>query len=115
MNTASRRAPLALPLANFRAQSRFGFVECRRSGISLCFRHIDLDRIHEVFGRIKPGVALSAVCTSSPKGISGSGRDGRLRLMRKYIGYRLIARPELDNTFWTASTYKISPPKSFHL
>jgi len=25
--------------------------------------------------------------------------------MREYIGHRPVARPELDNTFWTASTY----------
>jgi len=24
--------------------------------------------------------------------------------MGKYIGHRLVARPELDNTFWTDST-----------
>jgi len=38
------------------------------------------------------------------KVLSGSGRTGRLRLMGKYIGHRLVARPELDNTFWTDST-----------
>jgi len=38
------------------------------------------------------------------KVLSGSGRAGRLRLMGKYIGHRLVARPELDNTFWTDST-----------
>jgi len=38
------------------------------------------------------------------KVLSGSGRAERLRLMGKYIGHRLVARPELDNTFWTAST-----------
>ena len=27
--------------------------------------------------------------------------------MRKYIGHRLVARPELDNTFWTDSAVKI--------
>jgi len=36
---------------------------------------------------------------------SGSGRAGRLRLMGKYIGHCLLARPELDNTFWTDSTF----------
>jgi len=34
------------------------------------------------------------------KVLSGSDRDGRLRLMGKYIGHRLVA-PELDNTSWT--------------
>jgi len=38
------------------------------------------------------------------KVLSGSGRDGKLRLMGKYFGHRLVARPELDNTFWIAST-----------
>ena len=38
------------------------------------------------------------------KVLSGSGRAGRLRPMGKYIGHRLVARPELDNTFWTDST-----------
>jgi len=44
--------------------------------------------------------------TGSPKQkvSSGSGGAGRLRLMGKYIGHRLVARPEPDNTFWTAST-----------
>jgi len=32
------------------------------------------------------------------KVLSGSGRAGRPR-MGKYIGHRLVARPELDNTF----------------
>jgi len=31
------------------------------------------------------------------KVLSGSGRAGKLRLMGKYIDYRLVARPELDN------------------
>jgi len=38
------------------------------------------------------------------KVLSGSGRAGRLRLMGKYIGHRLVARPQMDNTFWTDST-----------
>ena len=38
------------------------------------------------------------------KVLSGSDHAGRLRLMGKYIGHRLVARPELDNTFWTDST-----------
>jgi len=33
--------------------------------------------------------------------------------MRKYIGHRLVARPELDNTFWTASTC-FTPKKMLH-
>jgi len=41
---------------------------------------------------------------SSQKVLSGSGRAGRLRLMEKYIGHRLVARPEPDNTFWDDST-----------
>jgi len=36
--------------------------------------------------------------------LSGSDRAGRLRLMGKYIGHRLVARPEPDNTFWTDGT-----------
>jgi len=35
---------------------------------------------------------------------TGSGRAGGLRLMGKYIGHRLVARSELDSTFWTDST-----------
>jgi len=41
---------------------------------------------------------------SVQKVLSGSGRAGRLRLVRKFIGHRLVARPKLDNTFWTDST-----------
>jgi len=37
------------------------------------------------------------------KVLSGCGRAGRLRLMGKHIGRRLVARPELHNTFWTDS------------
>jgi len=52
------------------------------------------------------------------KVLSGSGRARRLRLMEKYIGHRLVARPELDNTFWTDSTIidrKNVPPTCNHL
>jgi len=42
------------------------------------------------------------------KVLSSSGRAERLRLMGKYIGHRLVARPELDNTFWTDSTEILS-------
>jgi len=41
---------------------------------------------------------------SVQKLLSGSGHAGRLRLMEKYIGHRLVARPAPDNTFWTDST-----------
>jgi len=41
---------------------------------------------------------------SVQKVLSGFGPAGRLRLMGKYIGRRLVARPEPDNTFWTDST-----------
>ena len=34
----------------------------------------------------------------SKKVSSGSGRAGKLRLMGKYIGHRLVARPQLGNT-----------------
>jgi len=37
------------------------------------------------------------------KVLSSSGRAVKLRLMGKYNDYRLVARPELDNTFGTAS------------
>jgi len=43
------------------------------------------------------------------KVFSGSGRAGRLRFMGKYIGHRLVARPELDNTFWSDSTSTLCP------
>ena len=36
---------------------------------------------------------------SVQKSLSGSGRTERLRLMGKFISHRLVARPELDNTF----------------
>jgi len=39
------------------------------------------------------------------KVLSGSGSAGRLRFLGKYIGHRLLARPEPDNTFWTAKRY----------
>jgi len=42
------------------------------------------------------------------KVLSGSGRARRPRLMGKYIGHRLVARPKLDNTFWTDSTARRS-------
>jgi len=38
------------------------------------------------------------------KVLSGSGRTGRLCLMGKYIGHRLVAPPKVDNTFLTDST-----------
>ena len=38
------------------------------------------------------------------KVLSGSGRARRLRLMGKYIGHRLVARPQPDNTFCSDST-----------
>jgi len=38
------------------------------------------------------------------KVLSGSGRAWGLRLMGKYIGHRLVARPEPDSTFRTDST-----------
>jgi len=41
---------------------------------------------------------------SVQKVLSGSGRAGALRLMGKNIVHRLVARSELDNTFWTDST-----------
>ena len=41
---------------------------------------------------------------SVQKVLSGSGRPTRLRLRGKYIGHRLVARPEPDNTFCTDST-----------
>jgi len=45
---------------------------------------------------------------SVQKVLSGSGRAGRLRLTGKYIGHRVVARPELDDTFWTDSTDNIT-------
>ena len=39
------------------------------------------------------------------KVLSGSGRAGRLRLIGKYSGHRLVVLLELDNTFWIDSTY----------
>jgi len=41
----------------------------------------------------------------------GSDRAGRLRFMGKYIGHRLVARPELDNTLWADSTMLNSATK----
>jgi len=41
------------------------------------------------------------------KVLSGSGRAWKLR-MGKYLGHRLVARPELGNTFGTDSTQYIS-------
>jgi len=41
------------------------------------------------------------------KVLYGSGRAGRLRLTGKYISHRLVARPELDNNFWTDSTGRV--------
>jgi len=43
---------------------------------------------------------------SVQKVLSSSGRTRKLRLMGKYIGHRLVGRPELDNTVWTDSTDK---------
>ena len=41
---------------------------------------------------------------SVQKVLSGSGSAGRLRLMGKYIGHRLVARPDPVKTFWTDRT-----------
>ena len=46
----------------------------------------------------------SFIVLTVQKLLSGSGRAGKLRLMEKYIGHRLVARRELDNTYWTDST-----------
>jgi len=46
---------------------------------------------------------LYALAPSVQKVLSGSDRAGRLRLMEKYVGLRLVTRPELYNTFWTDS------------
>jgi len=59
--------------------------------------------------RNKNGVGLpkeqNYMVLSVQKLLSGSGRAGTLRHMGKYLGHRLAARPELDNTFWTDSTF----------
>jgi len=44
------------------------------------------------------------IILSVQKVLSGSRRAGSLRLMGKYVGLRLVARPEPVNTFWTDST-----------
>jgi len=67
-------------------------------------------RFHE--GAAGHNLRRSCVCQETlpewvlavQKVLSGSGRAGRLCLIRKHIGHRLVARPELDNTFWTDST-----------
>jgi len=38
---------------------------------------------------------------------------GRLRLMEKYIGHRLVARPESDYTFCTDSTSNLIRTRPF--
>jgi len=45
------------------------------------------------------------IVLSVRKVLSGSRRARRPSLMEKYIGHRLVARSELNNTFWTDSTY----------
>ena len=50
------------------------------------------------------------LCSISP--VSSSGRAGRLRLMGKYIDHRLVARPELDISFWTDSSMAPFPRRT---
>jgi len=52
--------------------------------------------------------------SSVQKLLPGSDRTGRLRLMGKYIGQRLVARPELDNTVWTESTSILKSSNRFN-
>jgi len=51
---------------------------------------------------IYPQVIMSVLSVQNV--LSGSGRAGGLRFKGKYIDHRLVARPELDSTFWTDST-----------
>jgi len=44
----------------------------------------------------------------SSKILSGSNCVGRLRLIGKYIGRRLVAQTEPDKTFWTDRTIDIA-------
>jgi len=52
-------------------------------------------------------ISTARVGTISPTGIVRFGHARRLRLMGKYLGHRLVARRELDNTFWTDSTIEV--------
>ena len=47
---------------------------------------------------------------SDQKVVPGSGRAVGLRLIKKYLGHRLVARPETD-TFWTDSTPRLEIPE----
>ena len=57
---------------------------------------------------------LGAEVLAVQKVLSGSGRARRLRLMGKYIAHRLVARSELDSTFWTNSRLNF-PQTEFRL
>ena len=69
---------------------------------------IDDIRAIPKFSNYQPGepnkVSNISTALAVQKVLSGSDRAGRLRLITKYIGHRLVARPELDSTFWTDST-----------
>jgi len=61
------------------------------------YLHKKLSQTHFVQIAVAKLVALAV-----QKVLSSSGGAGRLRLMGKYIGNRLVARPEPDYTLWTA-------------
>ena len=52
---------------------------------------------------------------SSQKVLSGYGRAGGLRLMGKYIGHRLVARPEPDKRAWDLGEEKDKEVHKFPL
>jgi len=62
---------------------------------------IEVDWISTIFYSIRFETRWFVLAVQ--KVLSGSGRARRLRLMGRYIGHRLVARLELDYTFWAAS------------
>ena len=67
-----------------------------------------LSPLEALYDAARIGFLRSPTSVPVQKVLSGSGRAERLRLMGKYIGLRLVARPELDNTFWTYSTVPLA-------
>jgi len=91
-------------IQKFGALPAFGKPSAQQyTPVTLCLRQLVCTFIDTALVLVK-GLFPTYVILSIQKVLSGSGRAGRLPLMGKYICHRLLARPKLDNTFWTDST-----------